>query len=354
MEISSSDSSGNGLELLPVPIEDQEREACIGISPTGFHIRHPPAPHHLDAFITSDEKLFQTIHMGAAVIDTSRWVLVVNGLVRNEFALTFEQLLRLPRTSVTAFHECYGSPIKPPNKAVWRIGNVTWTGVRLSHLLSLAHPLPEAQFVWSEGLDHGTFAGVQSDRYQKDLPMTKALAPEVLVAYEMNGVRLNKERGGPVRLIVPGWFGTNMTKWLCRLTVQDTRAIGPYTTTFYNEIDPWDPRKKRPVWAVEVNSMIVSPAPNTIWAGSKVLVQGWAWCHQPVTRVIVTAAPGEFCIDAVVTEREDFSWQSWETTLTLPCGEYVLMAQAFSSCGQEQPLSARRNHAHRVKIWVKC
>ncbi|KAH7147133.1 Oxidoreductase, molybdopterin-binding domain-containing protein [Dactylonectria estremocensis] len=354
METSFSDPLGSGLELLAAPIEGREREACIGISPTGFYIRHPPAPHHLDSFITPDEKLFQTIHMGAAVVDTSRWVLVVNGLVRNQFALTFDQLLRLPRTSITAFHECYGSPIKPPNTALWRIGNVTWTGVRLSHLLSLAQPLPEAQFVWSEGLDHGTFAGITSDRYQKDLPMTKALAPEVLVAYEMNGVRLNKERGGPVRLIVPGWFGTNMTKWLCRLTLQDSRAPGPYTTTFYNEIDPWDPRKKRPVWAAEVNSMIVSPTPNTTWNGSTVVVQGWAWSHQPVVRVVVSASPEKSRVDAVVAERDGFSWQRWEATLTLPDGEYVLIAQAFSSCGQEQPLSARRNHAHQVKIWVKA
>lgn len=38
------------------------------------------------------------------------------------------------------------------------------------------------------------------------------MSPEVLLAYKMNGEPLRKERGGPVRLIVPGWFGTNSTK----------------------------------------------------------------------------------------------------------------------------------------------
>ncbi|KAF5005013.1 hypothetical protein FDECE_8538 [Fusarium decemcellulare] len=227
-------------DLSSAPERGREREACVDIDPKGFYIRHPPVPHQLDSFITSDDGLFHTIHMGAAVVDVEKWLLVVDGMVERPFALTMEQLLKLPQTTITAFHECYGSPLKPPTSAVWRIGNVRWTGVRLVDILSLAKPRPEARFVWSEGLDYGTFGGVTADRYQKDLPMEKALGSEVLVAIAINGQPLKKERGGPVRLVVPGWFGTNMTKWLCRLTLQDKRASGPYITVFYNEIDPAD------------------------------------------------------------------------------------------------------------------
>jgi hypothetical protein len=34
--------------------------------------------------------------------------------------------------------------------------------------------------------------------------------------------------------------GTNMTKWLCRLSLRANRAQGPFTTKFYNEQDPND------------------------------------------------------------------------------------------------------------------
>ncbi|RKL31380.1 hypothetical protein BFJ72_g11014 [Fusarium proliferatum] len=341
-------------DISSVPAEGNERHALVSISPRGFYIRHPPKPHILNDFITPDDLLFHTIHMGAAVVDPYKWILIVTGLVKNPFALSLTQLKRLPKKSIVSFHECYGSPIKPPVEAVQRIGNVIWTGVPLASLLLLASPLPEASFVWSDGLDHGSFQGVTANRYQKDLPLDKAQSAEVLVAYMMNGEPLTKERGGPVRLVVPGWFGTNSTKWLCRLTLEDRRAEGPYTTTFYNEIDPGDPKriKKRPVWEAEVNSIIVRPGPEAVLVEPKVAIEGWAWCFEAVTDVHISFDDGESWTATEVEAREDFSWQKWKIELHLPCGSFSVMARAESASGQIQPLSGRRNHVHVVSFSV--
>ncbi|KAH8426749.1 uncharacterized protein LDX57_004482 [Aspergillus melleus] len=261
---------------------DTAREALIDIQPKGFFIRLPPAQHELDETLTPDALLFQTIHMGTALVDTSRWRLVLDGLVERPFSITLAQLRQMPAKSIISFHECYGSPLNPPpTKNVWRIGNVQWTGVPLWDLLSLARPHADrGLFVWSDGLDSGTFAGVEADRYQKDLPIEKTRCPEVLVGYEMNGQPLNEKRGGPVRLVVPGWFGTNSTKWLCRLSVQETRARGSFTTVFYNEPDPvgLEGNRTRPVWAVQPNPIIVRPRPREAFA-CPAYVEGWgrAW-----------------------------------------------------------------------------
>ncbi|KAJ6093876.1 sulfite reductase [Penicillium canescens] len=265
-------------DIFPIPVDfidrtknipDSERKSLVNIQPKGFFIRHPPKPHELKETLTPEACLFQTIHMGAAVVDASSWKLVVDGLVERPFSINLRQLRQMAHKSVISFHECYGSPLAVPTKNVWRIGNVQWSGVPLRYLLAIARPdLTRGSFVWSDGLDSGTFAGVSADRYQKDLPIEKALSPEVLVAYEMNGHPLGKERGGPVRLVVPGWFGTNSTKWLCRLSVQETRSPGPFTTVFYNELDPADLAglRKRPVWRVEPNSMIVRPRPKDFFS----------------------------------------------------------------------------------------
>jgi DMSO/TMAO reductase YedYZ molybdopterin-dependent catalytic subunit len=292
--------------------------------------------------------------MGSAVVDTTKWTLVIDGLVKRTIVLSLHDLYQLPRKSVTAFHECYGPPTKPPIDALWRVGNVVWTGVALSELLSMACPLPEAEYLWSEGLDYGSFAGVSADSYQKDLPIEKAISQEVLLAFEMNGEPLTKERGGPVRLVVPGWFGTNMTKWLCRLSLRKERAPGPFTTTFYNELDPEDPTGKtmRPVWMVEVNSMIVRPAPGSEISGPKIKVEGWAWCCEPVSGVEVTVDSSGKKYQSDVSPRTDFSWQRWKVELYLSPGMHIVTARAKSISGMVQPLSGRRNHVHSVQIHV--
>lgn len=344
----------DGLVPSKVLSNGEERGACLEINPKGFHIRHPPSPNALKSFITPDDLLFETIHMGAAVVDVDRWRLVIDGLVRRPCVLTLAQIKEMPHTSVTAFHECYGSPLKPPTEAVWRIGNVTWTGVPLKDLLEYVQPLPEAKFVWSDGLDRGEFAGRRSDRYQKDLPLEKAMGQEILLAYKMNGEPLRKERGGPLRLVVPGWFGCNMTKWLCRLSLQPQRATSLFTTIWYNELDPHSSTgAMRPIWQVEPNSVIVSPAPNAKVSGSRLSVSGWAWCNDCVKTVLVSADGGYSWFDANVTPRSDFSWQRFEASFDdLSTGTHLLLARATSTTGEQQPLRGRRNHAHGVEIEV--
>ncbi|KAF7593591.1 hypothetical protein BBP40_011211 [Aspergillus hancockii] len=335
---------------------DAERDALVDINPEGFFIRHPPRPHELDTEMTPDAQLFQTVHMGAAVVDPDRWRLVVDGMVLNPFMLTLRQLRSMPRTSVTTFHECYGSPLLPPTRPVRRVGNVRWTGVRLRALLQVARLQKSASYVWSEGLDLGIFAGVWADRYQKDLPLEKAMAPEVLLAFEINGTPLDKERGGPVRLVVPGWFGTNSTKWICHISLQDSRATGPYTTLFYNEIDPADPdgQQKRPVWKVEPNSIIVRPCPGTVVScGHTVPVIGRAWACEEIVRVEISIDGGNSWCNAQLTPRKEFEWQLFQQNVVFGrAGLYTIAARATDKSGQQQPLGDRRNHVSTVTVSV--
>ena len=44
-----------------------------------------------------------------------------------------------------------------------------------------------------------------------------ANAPDVLLAYEMNGRPLEPQHGFPLRLLVPGWYGMTQVKWLSRI-----------------------------------------------------------------------------------------------------------------------------------------
>jgi DMSO/TMAO reductase YedYZ molybdopterin-dependent catalytic subunit len=334
---------------------DSERTACLGIDPRGGYVRHPPTPHLLNTFITPDSQLFQTVHMGEPNIDSDKYVIAIDGLVKKPYSLTLEQLKLFPSTTFTSFHECYGPPMLEPTRNYWRIGNVRWKGVEMRRLIERAGLEDEGKFVWCEGLDSGTFAGVRADRYQKDVPLEKVLLGEAILAYEMNGKPLERDRGGPVRVIVPGWFGTNSVKWLSRVEVREGRAQGPFTTKFYNERIPEGEvgeGEMRPVWAVQPNSMIVCPGEGERIMGSdgEIEVWGWAWGEGGVERVSVSVDNGVSWIESNVEEKVDFSWQRFGVKMKLEPGKHRLIARATSKGGLMQPMEGRRNHVHAVEM----
>jgi DMSO/TMAO reductase YedYZ molybdopterin-dependent catalytic subunit len=49
--------------------------------------------------------------------------------------------------------------------------------------------------------------GLDSMNVRRPNPIEKALDPETLVVYEMNGGPLPPDHGFPARLLVPGWVG---------------------------------------------------------------------------------------------------------------------------------------------------
>ena len=118
-------------------------------------------------------------------------------------------------------HQCCGSPLEP-SVATRRVANVHWGGADLAAILLDELEIdPRARFLWSYGLDGGDFAGTSCDWFVKDLPLARLAAGDVLLAYELNGAPLPAEHGFPLRLVVPGYYGTNSVKWLWRLQLAE-------------------------------------------------------------------------------------------------------------------------------------
>ena len=269
--------------------------------------RHVPlAPHQRLDRITPTASCFVLAHMGVPKVDADKWSLTIDGLVRRPVTLDRAALAALPQTQIESFHQCAGAPLRP-DLPMRRVMNVVWGGVRLSDLLKRAGVLPQARFVWSYGLDSGSYEGHTVDAYAKDLPLDR-VAESVLVATELNGAPLPPEHGFPARLLVPGFYGTNSVKWLKRITLADRRADGPFTTALYN--DPAEDGGRRPVWAVMPESALVAPAPNAVLGMQKTVIWGWAWGALPIERVEVSCDGGGSWREAKLEPRHQFSWQA--------------------------------------------
>ena len=146
--------------------------------------------------------------------------------------LGLDELAGLPRTeSVTAF-ECCGNGGVGMHGLV---GAARWGGVPLAPLLEglIGAESREIVFFGADHAEERLRGNRYPGRFARSLPVADALAPEVMLADTMNGAPLPREHGGPLRLIVPGFYGVSQVKWVERIEVWPSRFAGWYQAKDY-------------------------------------------------------------------------------------------------------------------------
>ncbi|HEU4512550.1 MAG TPA: sulfite oxidase [Nocardioidaceae bacterium] len=291
------------------------------------------------------------VHYDIPYVDADAWQLDIHGCVENPVTIDLETLQEMPRHSERVTLECAGNgrallnprPVSQP----WltgAVGTAVWTGVRLADLLADAGVTGDGVDVVFSGADHGVERGVEDD-YRRGLSLAEATAPEVLVAYEMNGQPLPPQHGFPVRLVVPGWYGMAHVKWLRDIEVIDHRFDGYQNTVSY--VLRQDPEEEGvPVTRIEPRALLVPPGDPDFMSRTRVLrrgshaLEGRAWSGWgPVTRVEVSADDGTTWWSADLEDAKDaYAWRRFTTTWDAVPGEHVLRARAHDETGRVQPL----------------
>ena len=122
-------------------------------------------------------------------------------MVENEVELTFAELLALPLEESTTTLTCVSNEVGGD-----LIGNATWLGYPIRHLLARAKPSADADMVLSTSQD-GWTASTPIEALTDDR--------NAILAVGMNGQPLPLEHGYPVRMVVPGLYGyVSATKWV--------------------------------------------------------------------------------------------------------------------------------------------
>lgn len=190
----------------------------------------PPRAALADARVTALDAFYVRNHGPVAEIDPSAWRLHVDGLVANPLELSLEELRgRFDEHEVTATLQCAGNrrigflEVRDiPGEAAWGPGataTATWSGARLADVLAAADLEEGAEHVELMGADTSEEAD-PPQAFGASIPRHKAKAPEVLLAWAMNGKPLPPVHGAPVRVVVPGYVGARSVKWLERITAR--------------------------------------------------------------------------------------------------------------------------------------
>ena len=149
------------------------------------------------------------------------WRLTVDGAVANPIVWDWDELGAQPQVEFTSDIHCVTQ---------WSRYDNRFGGVSTQQLLSVVQPLPNAVHVILHGSD-GYITNVRLDHFAED---------DCLIATSHDGAPIERDHGGPVRVIIPRFYLWKSAKWLKRIEVTTVDKPGFWETRgYHNEGDPW-------------------------------------------------------------------------------------------------------------------
>jgi sulfite dehydrogenase (cytochrome) subunit A len=329
-----------------------------------------------ESLITPNDAFFVRYHNAGlpTSIDGDKHQIRIGGnAVGKPFALTVAELhSQFKPVEVVAVNQCSGNSrghfaprVTGGQLSNGAMGNAKWLGVPLKDILARAELKNSARQVTFNGLDNGVFGGGD---FVKSLDVGHAMDGEVMVAWQMNGADLPFLNGFPVKLIVPGYYGTYWVKHLSEIEVIDSVYEGFWMKPAYRVpdndcacIEPGTaPAATRPIGRFTVRSFITSVTDGArVRAGAPLSVRGIAFDGgQGIREVGWSADGGQSWREARLgADMGRYSFREFTFGFTPQPGAYDLRVRAWNRSGQSQPMEAlwqpagyMRNVVESVKV----
>jgi sulfite oxidase len=299
----------------------------------------------LRTFETRNDLFFVRSHHALPTEVSTPWTLTIDGEVARPVKFRLEEIRRMRAEHRSVTIECAGNgrggfELPTTSGVQWGLGAVstaTWTGVPLAALLERAGVRASALHFWMEGADHSPLPAVP--RFLRSIPRETALGA-AFVAYEMNGQPLPFLHGGPLRLVVPRWYGMASTKWLTGVHARATESDNHFMARGYRYADG------SAVELMRVKSLITAPLDGDRVDVATKRVTGVAWTGTgTVAQVEISSDGGRTWQQARFTsESRPGTWRLWEADVPIrSAGEQRVRARATDTAGHTQPERASPN-----------
>jgi sulfite dehydrogenase len=323
-----------------------------------------------DGAITPNNAFFVRYHLADVplTIDPDTFTLEIKGKVDRPLKLSLKEIRKLPAVELTAVNQCSGNSRGFSNPRVaggqlanGAMGNARWRGVPLKALLDKAGVQQDAKQVTFNGMD-----GPVSDKtpdFVKALDIDHARDGEVMLAYGMNGEELPVLNGFPLRLIVPGYYGTYWVKHLNEITVIDSVFDGFWMKSAYripdtpcNCVEPGTaPKATIPINRFNVRSFITNVTDGARLKAGNTTLKGIAFDGgKGIKEVAVSTDGGKNWQSAKLgKDLGKYSFREWKLPVKLAAGSSELKVRATSNGGEVQPMEPLWNPAGYLRNVVE-
>ena len=278
------------------------------------------------------------------------WRLSVEG-VKASGVITLDDLKTLPTTTVACVIQCSGNGRvffeHAPSGSPWGVGAAgcaLWTGVRVSDVFDQFGGIsPDARFLTATGgeplpagIDPSTVA------VERSVPIAKGLN-DCLLVWEMNGEPLPLVHGGPVRLLVPGYFGVNQVKWVQRIAATSDESDRKIQQSGYRmrAVGKSGNKSHPSMYRMPVKSWINGLGDkNDITRPGKHQLFGVAFSgERGIDHVDISLDGGKGWQRAQLygPDLGPNAWRTFQLEVDLPAGDYYLVSRATDKLGERQP-----------------
>jgi sulfite dehydrogenase (cytochrome) subunit A len=305
--------------------------------------------------ITPNDAFFVRYHLSGVpyYLDPDTYSLEIKGKVDKAIKLSLPEIKQLDAVELVALNQCSGNSrgFVSPRVAGGQLGNgamgnARWKGVPLKALLDKAGVQQGARQVTFDGLDEPV--SDKTPDFVKALDIDHARDGEVMLAYAMNGQDLPVLNGFPLRLVVPGYYGTYWVKHLSEITVIDHVFEGFWMKSAYRIPDNacacvppgTAPKATIPINRLDVRSFITNVTDGAkVKAGGETLLKGIAFDGgYGITDVLLSTDGGKIWTEAKLgQDLGKYSFREWQTVVKLPAGNHELNVRAVNRIGQSQP-----------------
>jgi DMSO/TMAO reductase YedYZ molybdopterin-dependent catalytic subunit len=368
--IGGSSLASFAAETVTLPFENGERplvkypqkRTMIGLTSRPPQLETPFSVFN-ENIITPNDAFFVRYHLADVPldIDPDKFSVDIKGKIDKPMKLSLADIKKMPAMELIAVNQCSGNSRGFFNPRVaggqlgnGAMGNARWKGVPLKAVLDKAGVQSGAKQVVFGGMD-----GPVSDKtpdFAKALEIDHARDGEVLLAYAMNGQDLPVLNGFPLRLIVPGYYGTYWVKHLNEISVVDNVFDGFWMKTAYRIpdtdcgcVEPGTaPKATIPINKFTVRSFITNVADGAkVKAGAETPLKGIAFDGGTGIKMVEVSIDGgkTWTTGTLGKDLGKYSFREWRLPVKLAAGAHELKVRATSNDGKTQPMEALWNPA---------
>lgn len=301
------------------------------------------------------------------------WRVEIDGVTRPR-SFTLAELKTLGVQAVPMVLQCSGNGrgffAHKVGGTQWKTGAAgcsIWSGVPMKAVVDAAGGVRQGMRYMTSTGGETLPAGIDPKRAMVERSVPWNVIERAILAWELNGEPLPVAHGGPVRMIIPGYYGVNNVKYVKRVafTVDQTNARIQSSSYRVRPIGEKGAPTQPTMWDMNLKSFVTHPSgeEGTVRAGL-VQIVGVAWSGTSAVKAVEVSLDG----GASWRAAEFFgpllgphAWRQFALAIRLAPGSYTITSRALAYDGEVQPEGRVENERgyghngwrdHAVKVTV--